>query len=83
MFLLKTAIDNLPVRLTIEEIATIWCSKSHLYVYDVCKGAIFEMGKVVVPQVFKGVLSGDSVCANILPFCKNPTYHHLNTTEYV
>ena len=82
MFMLKAALDNLPVRLTIEEIATVWCSHN-LYKWDVCHGAIFEMGKVVVPQVFKGLLSGDSVCANIMPFCKNPTYRHLNTTEYV
>ena len=51
--------------------------------YTVCKGAVTEMGDVVIPQITDMVLTAEYACSRLYGFCDSPVYATLNPQDYV
>ena len=69
------------VRNTIENIISLICS--HYMEYEVCSGAVHEMGDILVPQMLNFVMSPSFSCARLAGFCSLPVWRTLDAQEYI
>lgn len=50
---------------------------------EVCKGAVEEMGDVLVPVLLESTLSPKYFCSRMVGFCFNPKFRTLKSADYV
>ena len=67
----------------LEETAEIICGK---YVTDdkaVCKGAVTEMGDIIIPVLSQSIFSPDYFCGEFLGYCSTPSFYTFYAEEWV
>ena len=69
------------IRVTLENIISYICSYS--LKYEVCSGAVNEMGDVVVPQILDFLLSPSYACGRIGGFCSSHQWKTLDSSDYI
>ena len=63
--LLQKSVRPGPFVFAIDEIATLYCTKKHLDPSNVCKGAIAEMSKVIIPAFWQHHTDPHMICPSL------------------
>jgi hypothetical protein len=50
---------------------------------DVCRGAVTEMGDVIVPALTEGILDPDYFCSEFLGYCSSSNYYLFYSEDWV
>ncbi|CAI2362134.1 unnamed protein product [Moneuplotes crassus] len=74
-------IDNSIVTPGLEKIIAYFCGKS--LAYEVCLGAIQEMGSIIVPEVMKFLIGPKYACSRLVGVCKNPHFKTADPQDYI
>ena len=58
----------------VTEYAIIQICSNGMEPYEVCRGAVKDMGDYLVPSMLKSILSPKYFCSRMAGMCKNPVY---------